>query len=537
MTAIAIQVHCPFCNAAHAASTDGNYTCEFCLQPFSVVDAQREESRLLAEIKTWMEQRIGSGGAMGGTVDASSRGFIFRERILPALRRDVDRSLENYGSYGQFPLVQLPVRTQTQQHVAPNPLVAQRHSILGLKGLRARLENDEVRSFAVSATDQATIQSMDRRLGDLLLLSNVAEAAATALSTGYAAARKNLESLISEIDQSLAVEGTQDAGLGAYLVAIRSRYQALADLCGICEYLCDSTHIDAGQTGEGLHSVATQLAEAGAALEASNYSPADTMPTVIGINQESAACMLLARWVKAYGSLTRRTQVPFPGFVREMDQLCGGGHMRADVVADLVEACAHVAGAVHGDIATSRVGDFSWASTWAESNRQKKSFGMFGVEERLAGLEQFFLPVWAADVTYSAQQGAVFATGVEGHCTLLVDACAPDVARVVFIDQANHPLAQALGYQQALGTNCVALPRTTAATVLPVFQQALGARPQYRNPRVQVRGMAFLAATVATYETPNGPRHAATALNDALPVDVAVLTQRQAAAHLFDRFG
>ena len=51
-----VQVHCPFCNATAEPRSEGRYICDFCLQPFSVVDAQREESRLLQEIRAWVEQ-------------------------------------------------------------------------------------------------------------------------------------------------------------------------------------------------------------------------------------------------------------------------------------------------------------------------------------------------------------------------------------------------------------------------------------------------------------------------------------------------
>src|SRR5579862_4112865 len=104
MTADATQVHCPFCNAAHPVQGAGSYTCEFCLQPFSVQDAQREEARLLDEIKAWVEQRVGGAGPASG-VDLASRAYIFQQKVLPDLRRDVDRALERLGGFGQFPLV------------------------------------------------------------------------------------------------------------------------------------------------------------------------------------------------------------------------------------------------------------------------------------------------------------------------------------------------------------------------------------------------------------------------------------------------
>ena len=137
----AVQVHCPFCNAAQAPRADGKNVCDFCLQPFTLVDATREEARLLEEIKDWLQQKVGAAGLAPGSVDVSSRSYIFQQRILPELRRDVNRSLEVVGGFGQVALVTPPTGGVRRE---PNPLVDARREILGLKAAPETIKIKEI---------------------------------------------------------------------------------------------------------------------------------------------------------------------------------------------------------------------------------------------------------------------------------------------------------------------------------------------------------------------------------------------------------
>lgn len=533
----AVQIHCPFCNAAAAHQPGGQYTCEYCLQPFSVVDAQREETKLLDEIKRWIDQKVGAVG-MGATgVDASSRAFIFRERIWPELQRDVNRALEVFGSYGQFALVQVPVRASGgPATTSASPLLAGRQQILGLKHLRARLASERVSEFAVGDDERARIQALDRRLADLMHLSNVADAAARADPAGYTAARRNLEALVGELGQSLAFESRGDPRLAAFLGALRDRYGALATLCRVCEDLCAAEYVQGDSTAHGLEQVASQLDAARQAIEASDYSPADAMPMAVGTGHEAIAVRQLARWVRSYEAVTRRRPMPFMACARALDGLTFGGQVPPEAQVELVEGCALALQAGRGEIALPVLNDFSWSQGWAEQTRAKKSLGFFGDEERLLNLQHFYVPVWVAEVTYSRSSGAVFASGVESRAVFLVDSCAPRADRVAPL-QDGHPLLRALASPQAISTRDMALPRTTSGHATGVMQQALRNRPEFLNPRVRVTGLALAAAAVALLQSAKGQRTAVSCLNGMVHVDETAATQLRLAQQVFDQFG
>jgi hypothetical protein len=534
MNAVVTQVHCPFCNAAQPVQSAGAYTCEFCLQPFNVQDAKREEARLLDEIRAWVEQRVGAAGAASG-VDLASRGYIFQQKVLPDLRRDVDRALERLGGYGQFALVTVPVRVPVQQSHQPNPLVAYRREILGLKGLKARLSSENVTSFATRDADKVAIRYMDRHLSSLVHLSNVAEAAAWRTPEGYAAARKNLETLAAEVAWSVATEGAQDPALGAFLGALQQRYGALAEICRICEEAGSGNAISGAALASRAEATAAALSATAHRVEASNYAPADTMPVVVAVHQESASARALARWLRAYEYITGHSQAPFPAFVADVDPLTGGGSLSPESQAELLDAVAFVLSAARGSTGVPVVADFSWVGTWAETSRQKKSLGMFGVEEQIASVDQFLSPFWVADVTFSRAQGTVFTSGQEQRTVALLDACNPSPQRVVVL--GDGPLAQALNTQGSLLGAPVAMPRSSPTQASTIMMQGLRGRPDYLNPRLRIRGLAFLASAAATYTGGQTPRIASTCLNGQVPVDDFARTQVQTTQQLLQRYG
>lgn len=532
------QVHCPFCNATTEPRPDGRYTCEFCLQPFSVVDAQREESRLLQEIQAWVQQKVGAVGLNGGGVDAGSRAFIFQQRIFPDIKRDVDRSLETFGTFGQFALVPMPVATSRADQSGGNPLVMYRGQILGLKNLRARLSSDHVSGFAVGPAEQSSLQAMDRRLAELVHLSNVADAASTRRPQGYAAARRNLEALIEEIDQSLATEARNDPGLNGFLLTIRRRYQHLVELCRVSEELCTSMTAHGATLADGVARCADALEAVAAELEHSGYSPADTMPTVVGVRSEATAARVLMRWLQSYDVFTSRTQQPFLQFVADVTPLLGGDSISPEACAQRLEVAAFVLRAARGEPIAPAALDNSWVSAWAEAQRARKSLGLFGTEEKVTGVSAFLAPVWVADVAFSRAQGSVFTSGVENRAIAIVDASSPHPSKVVFIDDPGHPIAQAFGYPTQLGTRDVAMPLSTPADVVPMFAQALRGRPGTLNPRVNLRGIAFLTGASAAYQdNKGGARMTVGCANGFAQLDGSVVHRVQATQHILQRYG
>ncbi len=537
MNVEATQIHCPHCHGVQTPNDTGNYECDFCLQPFSVQQAESEAQRLKEEIKGWLQGKIGAAAVSSSGVDEASRAYIFQDKILPDLRRDVDRSLETLGSFGQFPLVPPPIAVEVGSSPGANPLVTMRNEILALKGLRARLTDMQITAFAVGDQDRAAVQEMDRRIADFMHLSNVAAAAAQRSSDGYNSARRNLESVIGEVDQSIALAGAQNPAHATFLGSVKERYQGLTEYCRICEELCSPNAVSGAAINERLGRLGTQLNTVARTVEAMDYNPADTMPLVVGIDAEVAATRLLTRWTSAYETLARNLQLPFLNFIVEMDPFVRAGGPTPTAQADVLEGYATVIEAARGEVAVHAMNDYGWVDGWVEAGRAKKWLGLFGNEEQAASVHKFLVPVWVGDVSFTESTGTVFKEGVENRALALVDACAPSAGNVKLVTDMAAPVAMAMQTEQALPSRELALPMSTATAVEPMMNQALRNSPQLQNARVKLRGLAYLPTAVVQYQSPKGDREAAACMGNLLRVDAGTKLHAQAAQQLIQRFG
>ena len=498
------QVRCPFCNGAHAANAAGSYECEYCLQPFTVQDAQKEESRLTAEIEAWLQQRVGASGVSGGTVDASSRSYIFQNKMLPDIRRDVDRALEVLGDHAQHPLVELPVGAPSNG--SSNPLLARRPEVMRFKDLQARLSSEQVTSFAMSPEDQSAVHSMDRRRAAARHLSNVVEACSGGATHGFAAARRNLGVLAEDIAEQLPAQTQADPAHGAFQAAMLERFRALSDLCEVYEAVTSPNAISGASLMDRLQGLHDRLLEARGQVEGSGHSPAETFPHMLGIQREAEGCSDVRRWLHAYDAIAGRSGVAFAGFVSEMEALFAaeGAH----TMSEMVDACVDVVRAARGEIAVGVIDDFSWVGEWVERTREKRTLGLFGAEESADQVDEFFLPVWVADVSFSKSSGAVFKEGVESSRVALVDACGPTSQKAVILEEQS-PVANALTAERQLAGRATALPRGTPGAAEAAFKAAAAASPTLLNPKLKVQGIRFVAAAVATLSSKKGSRQVA----------------------------
>ena len=193
--------------------------------------------------------------------------------------------------------------------------------------------------------------------------------------------------------------------------------------------------------------------------------------------------------------------------------------------------------AARGEVAVSIVDDFSWVDDWVEQGRKKKTFfGLFGVEETVAQVSQFMLPVWVADLTYSQATGGVFKEGQEASCLVAVDACDPSTNGVGFFKGPNTALASAMDNPQPMGDIKVALPRSTSSQALKAFKLAAKAKQGLMNPKVKIRGLAYVPAAVVAFESNKGGRELARALGGTIALKSLARFQVEAANQLLQRF-
>jgi hypothetical protein len=498
---IAVQVHCPLCHGINSASETGDYTCGFCGEPFSLVAAQKEESRVLEDIKRWLDQKVGSAGLGSENVDSASRSYIFGQRILPDLKRDVDRALETLGGYGQHGLMRLPIAASAAGK-GVNPLISNRKTILDLKNLRARLASPQVTSFAASIDHKTAVESLDRRLAEISYLSNVVEASNKGGTQGYLGAKRNLLSLLEDIGQAL-VNPDSDASYRAYLGGLQARYRSLVELCSICELLTTGG-FEATQLADRIGQAENDLRAAAVQIADSDYSPADSVPMSMGTKQEADGCRLLRRWLSAYGGLAPSGTMSFDEFRAAIESL-GRPQLSPEGKAELMETWSEALAAHARRMALPAYDDFSWVDAAVEGTRGKKTFGFLGNEEQVVEIRRFLLPVWVGTVNYSKSEGRVFKEGVEHQCMAIADACSPSASSVTFLDEQS-PMFASLRAPRHLPALDIALPQSLRSEMVAVLQQAARGRPDLLNSQVRIESLAFVAAALVTYDSKQGRR-------------------------------
>jgi len=540
----AVQVKCPFCGAANEAGDGAQYDCAFCLQPFTVVDAKKEEGRLLDEIKSWLSSKVGAAGISGEGVDAASRSFIFKDKLLPELRRDVDRALERLTGFAQFPLVRPPLLPSSpEDRSMPNPLLTARTEILGMKGLRARLESSHISAFAIAEDDKAEVAGLDHRVSDVIHLSNVASAAAERGEAGYGAARRNLEALVAETGEALAVAPAGDASRLRFLGGLRDRYAFAAEICRVFEEASSPNPLQGSVLADRLEQAVAGLDKARLEIEASDHDPAESMPICIGVQEEVRGGQLVGRWLRSYDVLTQRTPMSFGGFLEVVAPAVQVG-TSDEQQAEMLEACGEVVQATRGEGTFPVAASFDWVEDWVEGERQKKGclgifdfIKLFGTEEELERVDRFLLPVWVAKLGYSEQQGAVFKGGVETSSILLVDAMSPSAGKVRIASELDGGLSEQLGREMGLTGTDVVLPRSSAEQAASAFSSFARGRQDIKNPRISIQGLAFIAAAVAHYTSDEGNRTAIACMDGGIPTDMAAGNQIKQTRQLLTSFG
>ncbi len=154
----------------------------------------------------------------------------------------------------------------------------------------------------------------------------------------------------------------------------------------------------------------------------------------------------------------------------------------------------------------------------------------------MAGVEHFLSPFWVADLTFSRSQGGMFAGGQEQRGIVLLDACAPQAQRIHVLGTEGS-LAQALASQGGLAGAAVAMPRSNPTQAAALMMQRLRSNPEYLNPRLRIRGLAFLPVAAATFSSSQGTRTTSACLSGSIPIDDYARSQVQMTQQLLQRYG
>lgn len=510
MSGGAEAIRCPSCGGAQEVRESDQYECRFCLTPFTFKNAREEEERLFEEIRSWVEQRVGGTDAAGdGTgIDASSRAYLFRKNLLPALQMAHDRAIETTHGFQRFPL--LPA-VGVDDARDGNPLLRKRTEIQGLKDLRARLASPDVGTFVVTDEDRTAIRRMDVELQEIQGLSNVVYAATERTARGFAAARSGLEALL---------EDTEPAPLAA------ARFRALADLAALLERVFGSAAPSGAALAPEAERIGEALREVAGGLEHGDEVDVESSLAAVAARKEAEHADQVACWLRSFDAIVRRVDLPFPAFLKDAIAILEVAGAESDGAA-LIESWAEIQRSVRGEVPVLAHESFEWARPLGERERSGRllgaiGLGFLGLTEEVGGTEDFFLPFWLVEA---------------GGRRWMVDACRVTPSPVFELDTRWEDVGRRLDAPVALRRPLtVAMPIVTARGARQAVASALREAGSH-NAEMSEPRLALLPGTRIEFRKKGrARRQRLSCLDDRLALEQAVLDRLSVGRRLQERF-
>lgn len=511
-TAAVTAVACPECSAAledTSVAPGSVVRCGFCRATFTFKQAQEQTERASNELKHWLDQMVVESGS-AGAVDATSRKFIFAEKIYPALQLDYRRGMELYDDVHEYPLISFDA-LNTMPRFAPNDhaLVRSTETIPRLRALSLKLNSPLVASFALAEDDRRKLRDLDVGASNLVYLANVAKLLVQPSPEAYQSAKENLMALDKEYAEYLTL--THDLGYRKYLEAMRTRLEANVQVLDILARVFTPDADFAPQVFlQELEIVRTKYQEAHQLCDESTHNPIMVVPLKSGLEREEKILALIEAILTSYRIGYQKRPLTFLYYYNDLKVLLGALARNPNDPMQLVTAIEQINTiliARRGEPALRFVDDWNWCANQVEMGRKQS---LFGGGEIVASQAPYWHPFWFATIRYSIAKGAIFTSGVEQAGYMLMDATNDNATPVVVT--ATTPTYPSVH-------NSVQLVRPSDATPIlpPLVARATADRainaaarrvPDWRTVQTKIESVVYLPALIVTYQSKSGSRQA-----------------------------
>ncbi|MGH2494426.1 MAG: hypothetical protein ACRDIV_06960 [Ktedonobacteraceae bacterium] len=509
---------CPMCAAPADIHGIQDLTrpieCPHCCTVYTFRQSQDNAQHLKQELKAWLDQMIvGSGynGAGGSSsIDANARRFIFTESLYPALKKDIDRHLEDLEYAPEAPMVQLKVLVGFEEYQPGSQLLAiGRGENQWLKTLTTRVSAPQLQDFAVTQDDKLKMLQLQFRVMSLIYYANIANHLTAATVASYQAIHQNLQAL--QKDYREHAQNVVDEGYRSYIVALDARITGAMLLLDLL--------IATFEKGRGVapEAVLAQLDRAIAQLTQSEqqalacmYNPLYTVPLQQGIQKDLMVARIFQAIIKCYEVATRLQSVDFEPFYEDLMSYAAtlGSNQTTHQLLGLIQSISRLLSARAGDEPLPVLVDWSWIEGTIEANRYKPTFG---AAETVGTVGYHFHPYWVATLNYAEKSGIIFKSGTGREALILVDATttnSPIVGHILVSDPLLPVIQQATHTFNFLDKRVMALPallsqdmaERTMKSYANQHTRELGATI------VKMIGLLYLPTAFVRYAGKNGSR-------------------------------
>jgi hypothetical protein len=417
-------VECPTCGGpARDLPADPRQAvkCRWCGTAFERSTAEETLKRLHGEIRDWLRKTAGvEGAASTSSIDVATRTFLFNERILPGLRRDVRRALdEHIGDVDGAPILTPALLSYLPGFTREDALlVSKREQILGLRSLRARLEAEEVAAFATTSADRLALETLRADIDRTIIASNASYALASGIALGAELARTNLAALDGSTS---AVAEVADPAAATVTRAFAVRSKALiATIDAVRVTPPDQAALDGA---------AARLEETAQWLLTADTRDLRGALTSTGIQRDATAARVIASIAQAI----RGTTI---GVVAMLDTLAPLASYLAHCTRGkdapwVVFAWAQALAALSTGAGIPAVADTSWVNAAVGA--------ACGNGERPARVDVVLEPFWVYSARMTKAEGFFFVSGKQYDGVVLVPAATSHEGTLLV--PREHPMA------------------------------------------------------------------------------------------------
>jgi Zn finger protein HypA/HybF involved in hydrogenase expression len=322
----AAALKCPGCMAPLPPPADPSattVTCEYCNGTFVIQKAEAEMEKLRGDVRKWISEVAGKGG--GGSGDAASRSYIFRNSIFPGLKTAVERATELYQPIRYLPVFSFPLidrldRSPFKEALGLTP--ESRQLSESLKGIVSQVQAPELQPFAAGGRERADLKLLEVGCMELVHLSNVRHGLSSYSVDGFQRIVANTKALKEMYGGSADLLKSDDPAIAAFMSALVQRLDAVETAAETLESLLKSSDgVAVDPLVQRLDQAVIKCEAAASAFEASGREPKDTVPAAEGARNDATSIRILSASVKLFGdSVAAESGVPFADFLASLAQ-------------------------------------------------------------------------------------------------------------------------------------------------------------------------------------------------------------------------
>jgi len=507
-------IKCPGCMAPlpQGAPDIKVVTCEYCLNTYTLQEAENETEKLRNEVKKWISDIAGNKGV--GVIDELSRLHIYRNSLYPPIRIAAERATEIYQPVRYLPLISFPLidsipKNPFQEALSYTPDI----KILteNLKGVVSQIQAPELAAFAVGDSEKIQLKFNEVSCLELVYLSNMRHGVAQYNEEGFRQSLVNVKALEELYGSTIVLAKESDPSAVSFLSGLLKRLDAVKEWLNIMLQLWKvSDGIVAEPLIQRLQKTITDCENAALMLESSGREPRDTVPAVSGTREDARVMKILCDCVSIFSDTgCAESGIEFEKFLQMLRQTFTGAmpaNANIDWMDDYIGNMSVYLGAREGKTEVAVVNDFGWVKAVSEAGCKSS---IFSGKETVNSVEHILLPCWTAAIHFSEQSGIIWKKGQGAAGYLYCEAGRPDGD--CFIEPGETELAvntaRAIEAPKSLAESAkIVAPVVCEDHAKWKMKKFIADSQQYSNSHVKMIGMVYLPAALVRYANKKSQR-------------------------------